>query len=175
MAENFWKIEGNVERLTQLWADGFSCSEISRTFGGQVTRCGVMGKVHRLGLPPRATTTRSANARTNRLPPTPRPKPIAVEPPLPVVEEDPITLEDGSHATILTITDRMCRWPIGDPLASDFHFCGRSPRSGAPYCESHCRRAYQPQMTIVSRKKAAAVEAAMADAQAYKSMRRMFG
>ena len=68
-------------------------------------------------------------------------------PAAPVVEEDPLTLEDGSHATVLTISDRMCRWPIGDPAASEFHFCGRSPKSGSPYCEAHARKAYQPQQS----------------------------
>jgi len=45
----------------------------------------------------------------------------------------------------LTINDRMCRWPIGDPSADEFHFCGRSPKAGSPYCEAHARKAYQPQ------------------------------
>jgi GcrA cell cycle regulator len=69
-----------------------------------------------------------------------------------VVEEDPLTLEDGSHATVLTISDRMCRWPIGDPAASEFHFCGHSPKSGSPYCEAHARKAYQPQQARRSEK-----------------------
>ena len=56
-----------------------------------------------------------------------------------------LTLADGNFATVLTISDRMCRWPIGDPSASEFHFCGRSPKSGSPYCEAHARKAYQPQ------------------------------
>ena len=68
-------------------------------------------------------------------------------PAAPVVEEDPLTLEDGSHATVLTISDRMCRWPFGDPAATEFHFCGRSPKAGSPYCEAHARKAYQPQQT----------------------------
>jgi GcrA cell cycle regulator len=39
----------------------------------------------------------------------------------------------------------MCRWPIGDPAATEFHFCGRGPKAGSPYCEAHARKAYQPQ------------------------------
>jgi GcrA cell cycle regulator len=66
-------------------------------------------------------------------------------PAAPVVEEDPLQLEDGSHATVLTISDRMCRWPIGDPAAAEFHFCGHNPKAGSPYCEAHARKAYQPQ------------------------------
>jgi GcrA cell cycle regulator len=63
-----------------------------------------------------------------------------------IVEEDPITLEDGNFATVLTINERMCHWPIGDPADTAFHFCGRKPKSGSPYCEAHARKAYQPQM-----------------------------
>ena len=62
-----------------------------------------------------------------------------------IVEEDPIKLDDGNFATVLTINDRMCRWPIGDPSENEFHFCGRKPKSGSPYCEAHARKAYQPQ------------------------------
>jgi len=39
----------------------------------------------------------------------------------------------------------MCRWPIGDPSENEFHFCGRKPKVGSPYCEAHARKAYQPQ------------------------------
>jgi GcrA cell cycle regulator len=72
---------------------------------------------------------------------------------VPVVEEDPLPLADGNFATVLTISDRMCRWPIGDPSASEFHFCGRSPKSGSPYCEAHARKAYQPQQSRSSKDK----------------------
>jgi len=41
-------------------------------------------------------------------------------------------LEDGSFATVLTINDPMCRWPIGDPAENEFHFCGRKPRPALP-------------------------------------------
>jgi GcrA cell cycle regulator len=53
-------------------------------------------------------------------------------------------LEDMPGATILTLTDRICKWPIGDPRHPDFHFCGRASAEGLPYCNEHARRAYQP-------------------------------
>jgi GcrA cell cycle regulator len=65
-------------------------------------------------------------------------------PPAPIVEEDPLKLDDGNFATVLTINSGMCRWPIGDPADSAFHFCGRKPATGSPYCEAHARKAYQP-------------------------------
>jgi GcrA cell cycle regulator len=37
----------------------------------------------------------------------------------------------------------QCRWPIGDPDADNFHFCGETVFAGKPYCYEHCRQAYQ--------------------------------
>jgi GcrA cell cycle regulator len=136
--------EDRVEQLKTLWTEGLSASQIARALGG-VTRNAVIGKVHRLGLAGRASP--SSRAERPRLPMAPkvsspaRTQLVAA----PVVEEDPLIFDDGSHATVLTISDRMCRWPIGDPAATEFHFCGHSPKSGSPYCEAHARKAYQPQ------------------------------
>lgn len=160
MADNFWT-EEHVEQLKDYWTEGLSCSQISRAFGHIVSRNSVIGKVSRLGLSSRSTTMRMT--RTRRVEAPPRPKVEIVTVAAPVAEEDPVVLEDGSHVTIMTVTDRMCRWPIGDPAAYDFHFCGRSPKSGSPYCEAHARKAYQPQMTAASRKKAEAVDIRVKD------------
>lgn len=46
-----------VEILKKLWAEGLSASQIAGRLGG-VTRNAVIGKVHRLGLSGRATTSR---------------------------------------------------------------------------------------------------------------------
>lgn len=128
-----------VEQLKGLWNEGLSASQIARALGG-VSRNAVIGKVHRLGLAGRAVPTRSERPRSQRR------SAIHTAAPLPeVIEEDPITLDDGNFVTVLTISDRMCRWPIGDPAEQQFHFCGRKPRSGSPYCEAHARKAYQPQ------------------------------
>ena len=55
----------------------------------------------------------------------------------------PVELEDMPGATILTLTDRICKWPIGDPRDPAFQFCGRNSAEGLPYCAEHARRAYQ--------------------------------
>jgi len=39
--------------------------------------------------------------------------------------------------TTMTLTSDTCKWPIGDPAASDFHYCGRLPQDGRPYCDTH--------------------------------------
>ena len=129
-----------VEQLKTLWTEGLSASQIARVLG-EVTRNAVIGKVHRLGLagragPARAERPRSVSHKSIIRLAAPEPE---------IVEQDPLTLEDGSYATVLTINDRMCRWPIGDPAETTFHFCGRKPKSASPYCEAHARKAYQPQ------------------------------
>jgi len=130
-----------VEQLKTLWGEGLSASQIARALGS-VTRNAVIGKVHRLGLAGRAGPARVERPRTSIA----RKSVVHVAAPAPpIVEEDPITLEDGKFATVLTINDRMCRWPIGDPSENEFHFCGRRPKFGSPYCEAHARKAYQPQ------------------------------
>ena len=44
----------------------------------------------------------------------------------------------------MTITDHMCKWPIGDPGEDNFRFCGRKTDPEEPYCVAHSRVAYQP-------------------------------
>lgn len=46
--------------------------------------------------------------------------------------------------TTLTLSSSTCKWPIGDPAKSDFHYCGLPPQSGRPYCETHDNMSYQP-------------------------------
>jgi GcrA cell cycle regulator len=133
--------EERVDQLKTLWTEGLSASQIARVLGG-VTRNAVIGKVHRLGLAGRASPSRSERP---RMPSAPKVQTRTHAPAPPVVEEDPLVLDDGSHATVLTINDRMCRWPIGDPSGDEFHFCGRKPKNGSPYCEAHAQKAYQPQ------------------------------
>ncbi len=45
--------------------------------------------------------------------------------------------------TLNPVTDRVCQWPIGDPGAADFHFCGKQSSVNRPYCEDHCMQAYR--------------------------------
>lgn len=45
--------------------------------------------------------------------------------------------------TTIALTIDTCRWPLGDPTESDFHYCGKPPLIGQPYCEMHDARSYQ--------------------------------
>jgi len=46
--------------------------------------------------------------------------------------------------TLLQLTERTCKWPIGDPATDDFWFCGHPTQPGKPYCETHVSVALQP-------------------------------
>jgi GcrA cell cycle regulator len=56
----------------------------------------------------------------------------------------PIKKKPSRGATILALTERMCKWPVGDPKHADFHFCGKTAMAGMPYCAEHAAIAYQP-------------------------------
>ncbi|MEZ5779245.1 MAG: GcrA family cell cycle regulator [Paracoccaceae bacterium] len=46
--------------------------------------------------------------------------------------------------TLMELTERTCKWPIGDPATDDFWFCGLATQQGKPYCEAHVGVAFQP-------------------------------
>jgi GcrA cell cycle regulator len=161
-----------VEILKKLWAEGLSASQIATRIGG-VTRNAVIGKVHRLGLSGRARPARQARPKRTRprapgtsvghgfalrgnvafkvapeteIEPEPEPEPE----PLPT-----LVVAEGEPVTIMSLSERTCRWPIGDPTDDDFRFCGRPPAAGLPYCREHVRVAYQPLQDRRRRKRAA--------------------
>jgi GcrA cell cycle regulator len=163
--------EDRVEMLKKLWADGLSASQIASRLGG-VTRNAVIGKVHRLGLAGRATTSRSRTPRPrNRVSHLPlRPTRVqyrthgnaALKPVYMPVEQPTVALAivpsvvreldvpSALRVDLLDLREHMCRWPIGDPQDEQFHFCGRHKASGISYCDHHARQAFQP---VTRRKK----------------------
>ncbi|TDK42204.1 GcrA family cell cycle regulator [Antarcticimicrobium luteum] len=46
--------------------------------------------------------------------------------------------------TLMELTERTCKWPVGDPATEDFWFCGLPVQPGKPYCEAHVGVAFQP-------------------------------
>lgn len=154
--------EDRVETLKKLWAEGLSASQIAGRLGG-VTRNAVIGKVHRLGLSGRVTPSRASRPRPSKprqpshpgrinAPQTAGATALKMEAavdknPIPELVPSPlreVEIPPGERATILTLSDKTCRWPIGDPSSGEFHFCGRNPSAKMPYCEHHCQIAYQP-------------------------------
>jgi GcrA cell cycle regulator len=151
--------DDRVDLLKKLWADGLSASQIAARLGG-VTRNAVIGKVHRLGLSGRATSSRSSGPRPRRthVPRANRASSLLfgtrgntalkpqyeAEPDLAPAPLEELVIPLHERATIQTLKEAMCRWPIGDPAEPEFHFCGRKTCGPLPYCEHHARMAYQP-------------------------------
>ncbi|MGO4913898.1 GcrA family cell cycle regulator [Pseudogemmobacter sp. W21_MBD1_M6] len=50
----------------------------------------------------------------------------------------------SAKISLMELTERTCKWPIGDPATDDFWFCGLASQPGKPYCEAHVGVAFQP-------------------------------
>ncbi len=153
--------EERVGLLKKLWADGLSASQIAAQLG-QVTRNAVIGKVHRLGLSGRMKSgTSMARIAKPRLRAPMRPSMQAtsfgatalkveaqaerglaqlLEPAIVV----PFPAPKGENVTLMQLSERTCRWPLGDPSTTDFRFCGCETGPGASYCQYHSVLAFQP-------------------------------
>ena len=55
--------------------------------------------------------------------------------------------------SLMELTERTCKWPVGDPATEDFWFCGLPVQSGKPYCEAHVGLAFQPMNTRRDRRR----------------------
>jgi GcrA cell cycle regulator len=159
-----------VEQLKKLWAEGLSASQIAAQLGG-VSRNAVIGKVHRLKLSGRgkttSTQTRSKKVNTSASSGhrsggssghmTSR---IVNRSVGATALQTEYSTDLMPHTVMKTVTDvvvpisrrlelvqlseRTCKWPVGDPLQPDFNFCGNDVGESGPYCTYHSRLAYQP-------------------------------
>jgi|SRR5690606_21724707 len=50
----------------------------------------------------------------------------------------------AKRLTLMQLTERTCKWPVGDPATDDFWFCGLAAAPGKPYCDAHVAVAFQP-------------------------------
>ena len=55
--------------------------------------------------------------------------------------------------SLMELTERTCKWPVGDPSTDDFWFCGLPSQTGKPYCEAHVGVAFQPMSSRRDRKR----------------------
>jgi GcrA cell cycle regulator len=128
--------DDRITTLKTLWGDGLSAAQIAKSLGG-VTRNAVIGKVYRLGLSGRATPSKPACAAKppalSRAP-TRRatvPKVVAIPVSAPQSQRE----GPGLVSSMALLGAHVCKWPIGDPKADDFSFCGRLAEG--PYCPVH--------------------------------------
>ena len=161
--------DDRVERLKKLWSEGLSASQIAAQLGG-VSRNAVIGKVHRLNLPGRAKAGGATSARSQKRVSAPAqsrptsfaPRTITRTVTRPVgatmlredveidvledmeVRRDNVVVPIFKRVPLIRLTERTCKWPLGDPLKDDFCFCGNDSPDNTPYCTYHQKLAYQP-------------------------------
>lgn len=129
------------EAMLKLAASGLSGSEIANRMTERlrfpVSRNAVIGRLHRAGLPlgkqvdvaPSVPRVRAARPK-----PAPKPKPVVQ----PVVKR---RCDDVATVALLDLQPHHCKWPVGDPGAPGFGFCGDTRIDGTPYCAGHNKRA----------------------------------
>ena len=63
-------------------------------------------------------------------------------------------IEKGAKKlTLMELTEKTCKWPVGDPATDNFWFCGLPTQSGKPYCEAHVGVALQPMSSRLDRRR----------------------
>ena len=160
-----------IRQLKKMWADGESAGEIAATLGG-LSRNAIIGKIYRLGLSnrdpvpavkidkpkgkkqPKVASTTALPSGQNKLP-LRRPPVVRAGEPLPPqpaaneISEDVLrtaaeTLKKAKKISLMELTEKTCKWPVGDPSTDDFWFCGLDSETGKPYCKAHNDVAFHP-------------------------------
>ena len=131
-----------ISRLRTLWEEGLSTAEIGRRLN--ISKNAVVGKAHRLNLPPRpspirrlegeAAMARQALPRRTQGPTLP-PLSASIAGNVPALRPIMPAPKYSQRAT-------PCCWPIGEPGKPSFHFCNAAAAAGKPYCEEHAAVAY---------------------------------
>lgn len=52
--------------------------------------------------------------------------------------------QTARRLSLMELTEKTCKWPVGDPATPNFWFCGLPVQQGKPYCEAHVGVAFQP-------------------------------
>lgn len=89
---------------------------------------------------PKATPIRKIIPAGQPLPPQPSANEISAE----ALEKVRAVEKGAARLSLMELTERTCKWPIGDPATEAFWFCGLPVQAGKPYCEAHVSVAFQP-------------------------------
>lgn len=115
-----------IAALRRLWDEKKTVTDIGRLIG--MPRGAVAAKARRLNLEARPKVGNFVRTRVMAgdvaTAPQAAPPPKPPEP-APVIANGP-----------------PCKWPIGDPRQTNFHFCCEPSIQGRPYCPDHCAQAY---------------------------------
>ncbi|OAI22902.1 hypothetical protein A1351_20250 [Methylosinus sp. R-45379] len=151
--------------LKRLWLDGVTASEIAARLGSGISKNGVIGRLRDIGLigkgVGRATRSKPGRVKAAKAPtPSPAQKELAIAPAPETETEWPFAeavvnaraIVEAARAeppiasggiTILQLRNGLCRYPLGDPRAEDFCYCG-APTRRPLYCEAHHAISFRP-------------------------------
>lgn len=141
--------EATVATLKELWAKGWSGTDIAWELGNGHTRNSIIGKVHRLGFHtsvrrmPKPRGVRAVPDRSIKVKPHKALAPVRqkARPAIPVAPYVPLPQIETARPGIalLEFTEHTCKWPIygNDAEPSERLFCGAEPVEHSSYCGSH--------------------------------------
>jgi GcrA cell cycle regulator len=92
---------------------------------------------------------RPANVTPLRKPVVPAGQPLPPQPSANEISPEALAKQSeverhAKRLSLMELTERTCKWPIGDPATEDFYFCGLPVQQGKPYCDAHVGVAFQP-------------------------------
>lgn len=154
-----------VERLTVI-VDEHERDLCFRVIGARlgVSKSAAISQGRRIGLPLRKDGRNGSRKDRARTTPKARAaRPVAApKPPRPPVPsaldlrhqrrpevQAALALTALHLGRISDLGPNQCKWPVGDPKAADFGFCGRL-RAGGPYCCDHQKAAVDRAVTTQS-------------------------
>ena len=143
-----------IQLLTDLQAQHLPTRTIAAKMG--TSRNAIIGKLHRLGLSPsggritpRPITHKSVVPRPIKSRQVPNYSPLrhqTSQPPAVVYNKSGVEYDKSipveQRVTLVQLTDKLCKWPLGEVGTPDFAFCGGTAIEGCPYCRDHTLRAY---------------------------------
>ena len=174
MASSFDWTGETIALLSAFWDAGITTAEIGRRMG--ITKNAVVGKAHRLRLPPRPSPIRGGGNGSTPNPPAPAPTHNpSLPPPRPVADSLPPERPPRPPAALQAPPTRAvppppppalaklegpapsrpamrqpCCWPIGHPGRPGFRFCDAGAMPRKPYCAEHAGLAYvEPEAAVV--------------------------
>lgn len=136
-----------VGQLTELWGTALSAREIAATMGGfehmpDNGRNAVLGKAHRMGLPPRIDNKVIEAKKAQQKIYRERQRQEAV------VEHSPRVKKTAALAVVvpflgslgiplMALRPRQCKFIAAEPPGPDYLACGNPTRDGSSYCADH--------------------------------------
>lgn len=163
-----------VALLTKLWGEGLSASQIARQLGGVTRNAviGKVHRLKLSGRAKTTTTASRAKKPVTGIEETQRTRTNATSTaqlrtrPMvmgnnalktemlldgaaehryqTVAEPNVFVMPTSRRLSLVQLSEKTCRWPVGDPMAADFNFCGNECREASPYCAYHSKLAFQP-------------------------------